>query len=44
MKRALVPGSALYAKVDDEGKVKNLWLKPKSGEFIGSNLAIYTKV
>ncbi|MEO0151709.1 MAG: type III-B CRISPR module-associated protein Cmr3 [candidate division WOR-3 bacterium] len=44
IKRGLVPGSVIYAKVKDKNKVENFWLNPQDDDFIGTNLKIYTKV
>ncbi len=42
--QAIAAGSVIYLKVTNSQNVENLWLKPKSGAFIGSNLMIYTKI
>lgn len=44
IKKAFVQGSEVYLRVNNPDELDNLWLKPKTGEFIGCNLAIYTKI
>ncbi len=43
IKKGLTAGSVIYAKVNDEKCLENIWLNPKDGDFIGSNLKIYAK-
>ncbi|MFN4228160.1 MAG: type III-B CRISPR module-associated protein Cmr3 [Candidatus Ratteibacteria bacterium] len=43
LKKGLTAGSVIYAKVNDEKCLENIWLNPKDGDFIGSNLRIYAK-
>lgn len=43
LKRGVSAGSVIYAKVADEKRLDEIWMNPNDGEFIGSNLRIYTK-
>lgn len=43
LKKGICAGSVIYAIVKDKEKLKDIWLNPKNGEFIGANLMIYTK-
>lgn len=43
LKKGLTAGSVIYARVNDEKYLENIWLNPKDGDFIGSNLRIYAK-
>lgn len=44
IKRAIPSGSVVYAKVKDSEKIKEIFLTPRNGEFIGSDLRIYGKI
>ncbi|MFN4226539.1 MAG: type III-B CRISPR module-associated protein Cmr3 [Candidatus Ratteibacteria bacterium] len=44
LRRGIVAGSVIYAKVKDGNKLNEIWLNPKDGEFIGCDLRIYTKI
>lgn len=44
IRRGLKEGSVIYAKVRNSEKLKEIWLNPDEGDFIGSNLRIYAKI
>lgn len=44
IKKAIKEGSVIYVKVNNVNNLESIWLNPINGEFIGSNLRIYTKL
>lgn len=44
LRKGIVAGSVIYARVENINNLDQIWLKPKDGDFIGTNLRIYAKV